>query len=221
VKANAQSNQIAGLVSGEDERLGSASIKNISGSAQSFSNEKGEFKIVAKKGDTLITSKVNYTNDTSLVGDEQSVFIHLKKTAVLLKEVTINSTAITPESVYEANKKDYKDIYWKGDKSHIFFANMDPYSGAGVGVNIDKIYNALSKEGRDARQLQRNLVKDYKNSVVDRRFNQLAARVTGYTGKRLEDFITDNRPNYDTMIKSSDYDLIQYIKRKMPKIKRK
>jgi hypothetical protein len=88
-------------------------------------------------------------------------------------------------------------------------------------VNVDKVYNALSKEGKEARQLQRNLTNDYKNSIVDKRFNRLAARITGYKGKQLTDFIADNRPSYEIVIQSSDYDIIRYIKRRLPKAKRR
>jgi hypothetical protein len=86
---------------------------------------------------------------------------------------------------------------------------------AGIALNIDKLYNAVSKEGKDARRLQKNLTTDYKNSVVDKRFNPLAAQITGYKDQKLKDFIMDNRPSYEMVARSSDYDLVQYIKQKL------
>jgi hypothetical protein len=120
-----------------------------------------------------------------LISDQQSLLIQLKTPAAMLKEVRINSTPISPAAVYDQNKKDYKQIYFNGDKSGIFLA--------GSLVNIDKLNNALGKKGHDARRLQHTLTTDYKNSVVDRPFNSLAASITGYKGKRLSDFIQNNR----------------------------
>lgn len=140
----------------------------------------------------------------------------------MLKEVVINGTAISPASAYEANKKEYKDIYWKGDKSHMVALGpgISGVAGLGVSVDIDKLYSAGSKQGKDARRLEHRLTKDYKNSIVDKRFNPLAVRITGYKGKRLSDFIQDNRPSYEMIINASDYDIVQYIKKKLSREKR-
>jgi len=143
------------------------------------------------------------------------IVIQLRKNPLQLKEVVINAKTITPASTYDANKKDYKEIYFKGDKSHI----IEVESGwpPGVAINVDKVYNALSKQGKDARRMQRTLANAYKNSLIDKRFNPLAAKVTGYKGKQLNDFIADNRPTYEMISKASDYDITEYIKGKLSK----
>ncbi|QJD97242.1 hypothetical protein HH214_15880 [Mucilaginibacter robiniae] len=64
--------------------------------------------------------------------------------------------------------------------------------------------------------MQRRLVNDYRNDVVDSRFTKtLVSRVTGFEGERLSDFIFKYRPAYDFVVKASDYDLMVYIKQKM------
>ncbi len=133
----------------------------------------------------------------------------------MLKEVAVYSTSLSPALTYGAHKKEYKEIYFLGDNSGIFFQVIIPL------VNIDKLNNALGKKGHEARRLERTLTKDYKNSIVDRRFNPLAAKITGYKGKRLSDFIQDNRPTYEMVINATDYDIVQYIKRKLPGGKKK
>jgi hypothetical protein len=213
ILSHAQVREITGLVTCNNERQSGAIIKNINLRIQTISNERGEFAIKTKTSDTLITIKDGYFKDTLLIAEQQYLIIEMHKNPLVLKEVVINGTAITPASTYEANKKEYKKIYFLGDNSGIFFS--------GSLVNIDKLNNALGKKGHEARRLQHTLTKDYKNSVVDKRFNLLAARITGYKGKTLSDWIMENRPSYEMVIKATDYDLVQYIKGKLSGDKKK
>jgi hypothetical protein len=213
--ANAQPGKIAGLVVAGDGRISSAIIKNINNHQQILSDERGAFEISSKPGDSLIISKTDYITDTLLIQDQQPLIVRLKKPATMLKEVDINSTVISPAAVHAANKKEYKQIYFLGDNTHIFSIPTIIGPVVGLNVNIDKLNNALGKKGRDARKLQRALTTDYKNSTVDHRFNPLAARITGYKDKQLSDFIRDNRPSYEMVSRASDYDIIQYIKKKV------
>ena len=211
--AISQTRKITGLVTSADKRESNASIKNVSANTHAISNDIGEFTITAKTDDTLIISKNNFINDTLHVTDEQYFVIKLKKDPVMLKEVVVNSTFITPAKTYAENKKEYKDIYWKGDKSH-----MIVITPIGIGANIDKIYNALSTEGKDARKMQRTLTNDYKNSVIDRKFNKaLVGRITGYKSEVLFNFMNKYRPGFEMVSKYTDYEMIRYIKRSMVK----
>lgn len=205
--------KVTGLVSSNNQRLNNVFIKNISNHAQALSDDRGNFIITAKSGDTLVTLKDYYACDTLVIANQTELVINLGKNPTLLKEVVISSKPITPAATYQADKKEYKDIYFKGDKSHIVEAAIGLQPG--IAINIDKVYNALSKQGKDARRMQRTLSGNYKNSVVDRRFNPLVASVTGFKGKQLNDFIANNRPSYDMVIKAKDYDLIQYIRKKL------
>jgi hypothetical protein len=207
VLSNAQVREIMGLVTYNNERLSGAVIKNLNIHSQIVSNDRGEFIINVQTGDSIITVKDNYIKDTLLVAHQQYLIIQLHKNPLMLKEVEINSSSISPESIYAANKKEYKMIYFNGDKSGIFLS--------GSLVNVDKLNNALGKKGHDARRLQSRLTEDYKNEIIDKRFNPLAARVTGYKGKQLRDFIQNNRPPYNLVINATDYDIDQYIKRKL------
>ena len=221
IPSNAQVKEITGLVIYNNERQSGAIIKNLSSREQTISTDRGEFVITAKPGDTLITIKDDYIKDTLLVSDQQYLIIKFRKNPLMLKEVNIYGIPITPASTYEANKNEYKEIYWKGDKSHIFMPDLLLGTHIGLTFDITKLYNALSKQGHDARRLQHTLTKDYKNSIVDKRFNPLAANITGYKGQKLLDFIKDNRPSYEMVVKATDYNIIQYIKGKLSWDKKK
>lgn len=203
----AASAQVKGLVIFDNLRQGNAVIKN--GNIQTLSNDLGEFYIPAKIGDTLISTKKGFLNDTLAVTDAPYIVIRLKKGALMLKEVDIHSTVLTPEKILTENKAAYKEIYRKGDKS-----NAIVITPLGVGVVIDKVWSAVSKEGADARRLQRTFIADYENSVIDKHFTKaLVNKVTGYTGERLFNFMSKYRPEYKVVKNATDYELIQYIKK--------
>ncbi|WP_419789060.1 hypothetical protein HDF18_20985 [Mucilaginibacter sp. X5P1] len=212
--AGAQSPNIAGMVTGTNERLSGAIIKDITRHRQIASDYRGMFSIAAEKGDTLVAIMLNYKIDTLVCNQQDYLIIQLKQISKMLKEVVVNDTLSNPLKVYDQNKKEYSDIYWKGDKSKMVSVSVGMMPG--VGLNIDKLYSALSKQGHDARRLQRDFVQDYRTSIVDQRFNKtMVSKVTGYKGQKLDDFIVKYKPSYDYVIKATDYDLVQYIKRKM------
>jgi hypothetical protein len=215
--AIAQSRKIAGLVTFNNERQTSTVIKNISSHKQTISDEIGEFTLMAGNGDTLTISKQDFIKDTLLVTAQQYFIIQLKKTPLILKEVIVNSTALTPEQTLAQNKKEYKDIYFKGDKSHIIESIPIGFGlGLSIGINIDKLFSALSKEGKDARRLQRTLIKDYQSSIIDRKFSKaMVARLTGYKGDRLYSFMDKYRPTFQMASKATDYEMSQYVKKKL------
>ncbi|SDT58569.1 hypothetical protein SAMN05216490_4173 [Mucilaginibacter mallensis] len=212
--AGAQSPNITGMVTGTNERLSGAIIKDITRHRQIASDPRGMFSIAAQKGDTLVAVMLNYKTDTLVYNQQDYLIIQLKQISKMLKEVVVNDTLSNPLKVYDQNKKEYSDIYWKGDKSKMVSVSVGTMPG--VGLNIDKLYSALSKQGHDARRLQRDFAQDYRTSIVDQRFNKtMVSKVTGYKGQKLDDFIVKYKPSYDYVIKATDYDLVQYIKRKM------
>lgn len=215
--SKAQVGTISGLVTANNQRQNGAVIKNISTGIQTISNDIGEFNIRARTGDTIITSKSGYINDTLLTTQAPYCIIRLKRSPTLLKEVIINDKALTPERILKENKETYKEIYRKGDESHAVVITP-----LGVGVVIDKVWSAVSKEGKDARKMQRRLTTDYKSAVVDKRFTKrLVGNVTGYKGIRLDDFVVKYRPTFEMVNQWNNYELIEYIKSKFAADKNK
>jgi hypothetical protein len=201
------------MVVNDNERLNGAIIQNERSKERTASDVQGSFFMKTIKGDSLITRLLNYKTDTLVVVDPDNIVIRLNQMSKMLKEVVIRDS-MSPLEKYNNNRKEYKSIYTKGDKSGMLF--VEGGTEAGAGLNIDKVYNALSKEGKDARRLQKSLTGEYQNNVVDRRFNKtLVSRITGYEGDKLNDFILKNRPSYRFVSKASDYDIIAYIKEKM------
>lgn len=209
--ANAQMRKIAGTVTNQNQRLSGVFISNANTNSRTISSDRGEFAIMAQKGDTLITYQLNYLNDTLIVGDQSFLNVKLKQSAINLKEVRITGGAVrSAAETYQKNRLEYKDIYRKGDKSHAIAVTP-----IGIGLNIAKIYSAFSKEGNDARRMQRILDASYKNGVIDERFSKkLVASVTGYKDNQLAIFMEKYQPSYETALVITDYELLQYIKQK-------
>jgi len=210
----AKSQSISGIVSNGAERIGGVIIKNSGSSSQTISNDLGMFTIRVKKGDTLLTSKGFYKTDTLVYTGQAYLNILLHDQKQTLHEVTIRSTTLSPKDIFEQNKQEYKDIYWKGDYSHMFGVSIGTMPG--VALNIDKLYSLLSKQGKDARKMQHTLTRDYHDDVVDHHFTKtLVSNITGYDGAKLDTFMMRYRPTYEFIIKASDYDVMQYVKEKL------
>jgi len=206
---------VSGSIRNSEVSLSGALIENLETKIISVSDIKGNFNIKAAVGDTLIVSYISYKPDTIKIRNQTFTTVVLKAETVMLGDVFINGNRLTPLQRYLKNQIEYKEIYRIGNDSNIFFAGGG-FSNGGIGLNIDALYSALSKEGKDARRMQATLTNDYHTDVVDSRFTkELVSKVTGYQGKQLEDFIVNNKPSYEFITQASDYDIIKYIERRM------
>jgi hypothetical protein len=202
-----------GTVTRDLKPLNGAMIKNLHSRNIAISGRDGKFVLKLNKGDTLLTIYMGLKTDTLTFNYQSPLLITLKPSSNMLGEVVIRDSRISPLEKFRNAQHEYKQIYRIGDNSNIFSL------GAGYGIffsiNIDKLYSALSKEGRDARRLQRTLIRDYHSDIVDTRFTEsLITKLTGYEGRQLDSFMINNRPSYDFIKNASDYDLIKYIKQK-------
>lgn len=86
-------------------------------------------------------------------------------------------------------------------------------SPLGIGVNIDKLYGALSKKNKSAKKLKAMLIKDEQEKFVDRVFSKkLISQCTNLKNEQLDTFRATFRPDYFTVKKMSQYELMIYIK---------
>ncbi len=204
-----------GLVISNSAHLSGAIIRNANSHKLSISDGNGQFSLTVNKGDTVLTSYMGFKTDTTIFNNQNSLLITLNQLPNLLNEVVIRDNPINPLKKFRRNQVEYKQIYRIGDDKNI----VSVFGGAGfagLGISIDKLYSALSREGKNARGLQRALVTDYKADVVDARFTKsLVTKITGYKGEQLDIFMIDNRPTYEFIKTAPDYDLIKYIKQKL------
>ncbi len=213
-KLLAQEKQIQGIVFDRDskQRLTRVYIYNLRTSKGFFNNTKGEFTSTARAGDIFIAALQGYGVDTISVKNQNVILFYLKRTSIQLPEVTVRDTVNSPKNKLKQTQKEYKDAYTKGDlKDAIAIGGSNGAGGAGLSINT--LYNLLSKAGRNARQLQRIIERDYREDMIGYRYTRsLVGSVTGLTGEKLTDFIQQYRPGYYFIIEANDYELISFIK---------
>ncbi len=211
VKVFAQETSVAGIVfdTQSKDRLSRVNVLNLSTGLSVYDNLNGVFSIAAKPGDKLIFTQPEHFADTVKVLDYIPLGIFLQRKAIQLKEVSIFDTLQDPLKRLMAKRRDFSKAY--GPLADKDFLTLSPGGGAGLG--IDAIWNSLSRSGRNAAHLRETIDNDYKQDVIDYRFNKtLVARVTGLKDKRLADFMLKYRPGYYLVANSSEYEFILSIR---------
>ncbi|RYZ99360.1 MAG: hypothetical protein EOP47_17000 [Sphingobacteriaceae bacterium] len=207
--ALAQDKTVDGIVFDKEtkERIAQVNVRNLVSKASGYNNLKGEFKINAGKGDALIFTKDGFFSDTITVQGNRTLAVYLKRTGIQLKQVDITENMLTPEKRLAATKRDYTKIYGNNDG----FLALSP--GGGVGLGLDALYNAFSKSGRNAEHLKGIIESDYRENVIDYRFNRTQVSfITGLTDQQLTDFMFKYRPGYYFVTTATEYEFIRYIR---------
>jgi hypothetical protein len=217
-QALAQSGTVQGFVIDKDSkmRLAKVYIYNATQDEGIYNTTKGEFNIKAAVGDTLFAVLQGYAVDTIVHKGQKAVYFQLKSLGIALREVAILGKKLTPLEQYTQAQKEYKYKLDKGKAKDLLNLGM-----SGVGLGIDAIYNLLSKEGKNARHLQKLLERDYKEAIVDYRFRpDYVKRVLHLSDAETEDFMHQYRPSYDFIVNASDYDFVVFLRNSYASYKR-
>lgn len=216
--AFAQTSTLQGFVVDKDSklRLAKVYIYNASKDEGIYNTTKGEFTVKAAIGDTLFAMLQGYAVDTIVNRGQKSAFFQLKSLGINLREVSITGKKISPKDQYDKSLKDYKYALDKGRAKDLLNLGM-----GGAGLGIDAIYNLLSREGKNARHLQKILERDYREAIIDYRFRPDYVKMVLQIGDyEATDFMQQYRPSYDFILTASDYALIVFIKNSYANYKR-
>jgi ASC-1-like (ASCH) protein len=215
----AQEKPIEGIIIDKinKERLAKVNVTNTRSGKSVYNSLKGEFSIDAQIGDVLIFKRQDYHNDTLRVKSFDPLVVDMAQLAIQLREVTIHDTLQSPEKRLEATKRDYSKIY--GSLAYSNGLTVTP--GVGAGISIDALWNSLSRSGRNATHLRGIIEQDYRQTVIDYRFNKtLVASVTKLKEPQLTDFMYKYRPGYYLVVNASDYEFIIYIRNSLRRYQR-
>lgn len=197
-------------------RLAKVYIYNSSLDEGLYNNTKGEFLTNVKQGDTLFAALSGYGMDTVVYRGQSAVIFQLRSLGIRLKEVSVYGKGKTPQETYRSKLSEYKYQLDKGSSKDLL--NL---GSGGVGLGIDAIYNLLSREGKNARQLQKILEKDYKEEVIDYRYRpNYVMSLVDIKENDLQDFMLQYRPTYQFVLNASEYAFIQFIKNSYASYKR-
>jgi hypothetical protein len=214
-----QERTVSGVVADKttQERIAKVSVKNIRNGKAIYNNLKAEFTIAAQPGDILIFNKQGYFADTLKVPANNDMAIYLKPKAIMLKQVTIKDSLLSPAQRLAKAREENSKAY--GSLANHDLLSVGP--GVGAGISIDAIWNLLSRSGRNATHLRKLIDLDYRQDVIDYRFNkEFVAQVTGLKEPDLTRFMQRFRPSYYMVTAASDYEFIKYIKGNLTRYQR-
>ncbi len=211
----AQDRPVQGIVFDMDskQRLTRVYIYNTRTGDGFYNNTKGEFKTAARTGDILVAALPGYGVDTISIKSESTLLFYLRRNSIQLQEVVVRDSLKTPAEQLKQSQEEYNTIYSKGAVKDVFTTGGSN-GGGGAGLSINALYNLLSKEGKNARLLQKIIERDYRDAMIEYRFTRtLLSNVTGLSGAKLTDFKQQYKPGYYFILEANDYELIQYIKK--------
>ncbi len=218
VSAFAQQKAVQGFVVDKDTklRLAKVYIYNSSLDEGFYNNTKGEFVAPVKLGDTLFAALSGHAMDTVVYRGQSAIVFQLRSMGIRLKEVSIYGKAKTPQELYKSKLDEFKYKLDRGSSRDLLNLGQ-----RGVGLGIDAIYNLLSRDGKNARHLQQILEKDYKEQVIDYRYNPTYVKnLIDIKEENLQDFMTQYRPTYQFVLSASEYAFIQFVKNSYASYKR-
>lgn len=187
---------------GTNIRIALAEITNKRNKYTVGSNDMGIFTIKAHLGDTLIIIKRNFSPQTLTVATAKDVILYLIRDGNTLNEVTIYGQ--TKKQELAAIQKDFKA---KGS----FYGGKPPLLSF-IFSPLTAIYELIGKTPKNARRFNNMYVTEMQNSQVDRLFNKSSINEnTGLTGKELENFMVNYRPDYDKAKNWTVYDATKWI----------
>ncbi|HVV56289.1 MAG TPA: carboxypeptidase-like regulatory domain-containing protein [Mucilaginibacter sp.] len=189
-------------------------------------NSDGEFTIHTSGigGDTVRISAVGYRAYMYLVrvSDPGYLIIRIKQAPISLKDVVIKAARNHIKDSIEL-RKEYSNIfnYQPTKIKDVFSPPPSDVPFAFVSVNLLKVLSVLTRNNDPKYRLKKELLMDEQGSYIATRFNRgLVTETTGLKGDSLNKFMEKYYPAFDWVKKSSDYDIIMYIKTKATELRK-
>lgn len=199
----------------------SVSVRNISQVKYNVSDMGGNFKVPAKRGDTVVFTSAGYKPDTAFVSDwmlngDMIYTVYLDPNVVELPTVRVGDL-----SNYQLDSIKRKEDYAYLDQFHkVKLAGGKTFSD-GVGISFSPI-DYFSHVQVQRRRLQKRLAQNEKDYYIDSRWPRTyVARVTGLKGDSLQIFLYRYRPSYAFCRKASNEDILLYINASLKKFLKK
>lgn len=195
---------------GEKIRIALASVTNLRNHYSVGTNDIGLFQIKSAMGDTLLISKRGFAEMKIVLTSTKDLIIYLNRGSNTLEEVTI--VGQRKKKALDQIKQDFKD---KGS----FYGGKPPLLSYFF-MPLTALYELVGKTPRNARRFGRIYQTEMQQDKVDVLFNKSTINAqTGLTGKELENFLVNYRPDYDKAKNWVQYDAIRWINESHEKYK--
>ncbi|WP_109694955.1 hypothetical protein [Chitinophaga deserti] len=207
--AASRAQQVQGTVYGLDSLpLSGTTVANIRNKMATLTDALGRFTISAEQGDTLIIQAMGHLLWTSTAASLPQR-IYLRPRIEQLAGVEVKQRKRQLDSL--ADRENFRAGF---DFRRPHFREVVMISPVGIGVNIHKLYKALSfSSNRSKSTFRRRLIEHERAQFVNERYNaELVVRQTGLSADSLIMFMNRYRPTYEFVLNASDYDFISYIR---------
>ena len=201
------------------EVLAGVTVINRTKATTNRSDLGGNYRIVARPGDTLLFSSAGYLSDTTpvvawMLEEKNGYDIYLRPNVVRLPSVLIDQNSNYQKDSLQ-RRDDYAWIYMMHQDHMVSDTNFSQ----GFGLSFD--LNFFNKHQKEKRRLRRRLAQEEKDYYVDFRCPPAwVEKVTGLHGDSLRIFLLQYRPGYDFCRKASNEDIFLYINDKVKKFRR-
>jgi hypothetical protein len=195
--------QIKGVVmeNGSNNRIALSEITNKRNKFVVGSNDLGIFQIKAAIGDTLVVVKRDFGDREIIITSQQDVVVRMNRTTLN----TVNIYGQTRKEELNEIKKEFRN---KGS----FYAGKPPILSY-IFTPLTAIYELFGKTPKNAKRFNRYYNNEMQQSQIDGFFNEeLIKKNTPLTGKDLENFMLNYRPDYEKAKNWTTYDAIKHIR---------
>ncbi len=137
-----------------------------------------------------------------------SLHVRVNEKFKTMKEVRVFGKSFKQDSI--ENRMAYAKIF-NYEKPGVS-SSTSSYSGT-PGLDLDEFINIFRfRRNKQLAHMQKRLEEEEKEKYIDYRFNKISVkRITGLSGKELDDFMLLYRPDYEFTVQSSTVDFYQYI----------
>jgi len=187
---------------------------------QTSSNTNGEFSIqTSGRADTISVYANGFKTYHYPVSKwkQGNIIIRLQPLSLELKDVEIRAQRNHQKDSIRNRQEFAKVFNYKPPKVTDAFG--PPQVGvpfAFVSINLLTVIEALTSKNNPTNKLKREMIRDEQGDYINTRYNKgLVGRVTNLKGDSLDKFMDKYYPTIDWVKKTSDYDMIQYIKTKL------
>lgn len=184
------------------ERIAQVLITNLRSRDIMMSDELGWFSIQAAIGDTLLFSKINYTDQKVIIIAPGDIPVYMQP-VIQLDQVTIKGQTTRQELNEAMNNYRRKGVYFDG-KPPVLSYLVSPLNG---------LYELFGKDPNRMRRFANYSKGELEYAELRKRYNVgVVMRVTGTTDTVAKKFMEYYTPSYEDLKGWNDYELIKQIK---------
>ncbi len=194
---------------------------------QTSSNANGEFRIAASgPADTIMVYAMGYKTYHYPVSQwkQGDIIIRLQPLSLMLKDVEIRAQRNHKRDSIR-NRKEFGQVFnYQPPKMTDMLTSSPSTSNVPftfVNIDVGLLVSVLTKKSNPTYKLKKDLLQDEQADYISIRYNKgLVTRVTNLKGDSLDKFMDKYYPTIDWVKKTSDYDIIQYIKAKLAEFRK-